>query len=208
MALRYRMTLMSCLSLVLLFGLVFLQGCKKAEAKDGADGQDAAGALKAGADDPVDFFITLEDVLSENSLASIAIVEITDPINNDRHKIRNVRQATMEQLSLMLDIAVREVSEKRAALVMGDLKGTASMGLDPESVMDMGIQLNVDALLFASIESNQNDVFFKAYSTMSGDVIFSDTLQKWQLPVGGVSELDALLSGLDINPVAEETDTE
>jgi len=166
-------------------GLVLLQGCNKAEAQGGEDEQAASGAAAApaGSDDPEQFFIGLEDRLSEYSLASIAIIEIVDPKENDRHKIRNVYQATMEQLSLMVDVAIREVSEMRAAQVLGDLKGTAEMGLDPESVMDIGIKLNVDVLLFASIESKQNDVFFKAYSTMSGDVIFSDTLCKWQLPV-------------------------
>ncbi len=167
-------------------GLVLLQGCNKAEAQDG-ESQDAASGSTAtpeGGDDPEDFFIGLEDRLSEYSLASIAIIEIVDPKENDKHKIRNVYQATMEQLSLMVDVAIREVSEMRVAQVLGELKGTAAMGLDPESVMDIGIKLNVDVLLFASIESKKNDVFFKAYSTMSGDVIFSDTLCKWQLPVG------------------------
>jgi len=206
--LRYRITFMACLSVVLLMGLVFLQGCKKAEAKDGENGEGAAGgtAGAAGAEDPVDFFIALEDKLSENDLASIAIIEIVDPRDNDEHRIRNVRQATMEQLSQMLDIAVREVSENRTTQVLGELKGTASKGLDPESVMDIGIKLNVDVLLFACIESKQNDVFFHAYSTMSGDVIFSDTLQKWQLPVG--DSLDSLFADLGIEPVAEETETE
>ena len=203
---RYRITFMACLSVVLLMGLVFLQGCKKAEAKDGENGQGAASDT-AGTEDPVDFFIALEDKLSENSLASIAIIEIVDPRENDEHRIRNVRQATMEQLSQMIDIAVREVSEMRTTQVLGELKGTASKGLDPESVMDIGIKLNVDVLLFACIESKQNDVFFKAYSAMSGDVIFSDTLQKWQLPVGG-SKLDSLFADLGIEPVAEETETE
>lgn len=203
---RYRITFMACMSVVLLMGLVFLQGCKKAEAKDGENGQSTAGGT-AGTEDPVDFFIALEDKLSENDLTSIAIIEIVDPRENDVHRIRNVRQATMEQLSQMIDIAVREVSEMRTTQVLGELKGTASSGLDPESVMDIGIKLNVDVLLFARIESKQNDVFFKAYSTMSGDVIFSDTLQKWQLPVGG-SELDSLFADLGIEPVAEETETE
>lgn len=185
-------------------GLVLLQGCDKAEAQDGEDGQAASGAaaIPAGGDDPVDFFIGLEDRLSEYSLASIAIIEIVDPKENDRHKIRNVHQATMEQLSLMFDIAIREVSEMRAAQVLGELKGTAAMGLDPESVMDIGIKLNVDSLLFASIESKKNDVFFKAYSTMSGDVIFSDTLRKWQLPVG--DPMDSLFD-FGVESEVEET---
>jgi hypothetical protein len=186
--LRYRIYLSAGLLILLLTAFVLSQGCKKAEAKDDQKAEQTA-ATSAGmpsqGDNPVDFFIGLEDRLNENSLKSIAIIEITDPKENDEHRIRNVRQATMEQLSQMVDIAVREVSERKVASVMQDLKGTASTGLDPQDVMDIGIKLGVDALLFASIESKQNDVFFWAYSTMSGDLIFSDTLQKWALPVGG-----------------------
>jgi hypothetical protein len=202
--LRYRQFIMILLSASLLMGLVLLQGCNKAEAQNGEEQQAASGAAaaSAGSDDPEQFFIGLEDRLSENALASIAIIEIVDPKENDRHKIRNVHQATMEQLSLMVDVAIREVSEMRAAQVLGELKGTAAMGLDPESVMDIGIKLNVDVVLFASIESKQNDVFFKAYSTMSGDVIFSDTLRKWQLPVG--DPVDSLFD-FGIESEVEET---
>ena len=65
------------------------------------------------------------------------------------------------------------------------------------------IDLGVDALLFASIESKKNDVFFWAYSTMSGDVIFSDTLQGWKLPVSKGLDLGLDLGNLDLG--SEET---
>ena len=103
---RYRITFMACLSVILLMGLVFLQGCKKAEAKDGENGEGAAGDT-AGTDDPVDFFIALEDKLSENSLTSIAIIEIVDPRENDEHRIRNVRQATINSGSGQMTLLSR-----------------------------------------------------------------------------------------------------
>jgi len=172
-----------------------MQGCKKAEAKDAAAMQQEEKA--EGQDSATEFFAGLEEVLTANSLASIAIIEITDPKENDVHHIRNVRQAIMEQLSHMPGIAVREVSTRRVGEVLGDLKGTASTGLNSEDVMRIGIQLGIDALLFASIESKQNDVFFWAYSAMSGEVIFSETLQKWALPENKDSVLGIDLSGLE-----------
>ena len=175
--------------------LVLMQGCKKAEAKDAAAAQETQNS--EGQDSAAEFFAGLEEVLTANSLASIAIIEISDPKENDAHHIRNVRQAIMEQLSRMSGIAVREVSTKRVAEVLGDLKGTASTGLNSDDVMRIGIQLGVDALLFASIESKQNDVFFWAYSAMSGEVIFSQTLQKWALPENKDSALGIDLSGLE-----------
>ncbi len=185
--------MITLLALVTVSVLLVLPGCNKAEAKDKADATAATAEATSGTD-ATDFFIGLEDVLTENSLASIAIVEITDPKNNDEHRIRNVRQATMAQLSQMVGVAIREVSKQRVDEVLGDLKGTASTGMNPDDVMSIGIKLGVDALLFASIESKQNDVFFWVYSTMNGDVIFSNTMQKWQLPVSG----DNLLGGLDL----------
>jgi hypothetical protein len=183
--------------MAMLASIAVLQGCnKKAEAKD--EGTEQAVEMPKETGDATDFFIGLEDVLIENALASIAIIEITDPKENDQHRIRNVRQATMEQLSLMIGIAVREVSVRRVEEVLGDLKGTASTGLNPDDVMDIGVELGVDSLLFASIESKQNDVFFWAYSTMSGDVIFSDTLQKWDLPVNDNNPLGLDLSDLGL----------
>ncbi len=173
--------------------LVLSQGCKKAEAKDAAAAEAAAAEqVASGGDDPTEFFIGLEDKLSEQSLASIAIVQISDPKNHDQHKIRNVRQATLAELSQMVDVAVRDVSENRVASVMQGITGDSLTGLDPEDVMDIGIKLGVDALLFASIESQKNDVFFWAYSSMNGDIIFSDTLKRWKLPVS--DSLDSLLN--------------
>jgi len=92
----------------------------------------------------------------------------------------------------MVDVAVRDVSENRVASVMQGITGDSLTGLDPEDVMDIGIKLGVDALLFASIESQKNDVFFWAYSSMNGDIIFSDTLKRWKLPVS--DSLDSLLN--------------
>jgi len=195
--LRYRIFMITLLALVTVSALVILPGCNKAEAKDQPE-ETSEAAMAASESNATDFFIGLEDVLTENSLASIAIIEILDPKNNDEHRIRNVRQATMAQLSQMVGIAVREVSHTRVDEVLGELKGTASTGLNPEDVMSIGIELGVDALLFASIESKDCDVFFWAYSAMSGDVIFSDTLQTWQLPVGGSNGLGIDLSDLDL----------
>lgn len=193
---RYRLFITAILLIGMLASMAVLQGCSKAEAKD--KGEEAAQATESNENKATDFFIGLEDVLAENSLTSIAIVEITDPHEKDEHRIRNVRQATTAQLSQMVGIAVREVSSKRADTVLGELKDTASGGLNPEDAMSIGIELGVDALLFASIESKQNDVFFWAYSTMSGDVVFSDTLQKWQLPISSDDPFGLDLSNLDL----------
>ena len=200
---RYRIFVAIALIAAVSGCLLLLQGCKKAEAKDAAAATEEEQAAEA--KDSVDqFFAGLEEVLTANSLASIAIIEITDPKENDEHHIRNVRQATMEQLSKMEGIAVREVSTKRVGEVLGELKGTASTGLNSDDVMRIGIQLGVDALLFGSIESKQNDVFFWAYSGMSGDVIFSKTLEKWELAENKDNALGIDLSGLTTTPGKNE----
>lgn len=204
---RCRIFLTICVLVMLMAFLVLSQGCKKAEAKDAAAATDEPAVEETVAmdEDPTEFFISLEDKLGEQTLASIAIVQISDPKNNDPHKIRNVRQATLGELSQMRDISVRDVSESRVASVMEGIGGNSLTGLDPEDVMNIGIKLGVDALLFGSIESDKNDVFFWAYSTMSGDIIFSATLKKWKLPVSESLEslLDFDLS--DENTPAEET---
>lgn len=163
-----------------------LQACKKAEAQSG----DETGVDAQNEDKATDFFIGLEDVLMEKNLESICIVEINDPKKNDAHRIRNVRQATMAQLAQMVGITINEVSSKTVDQVLGDLKGTASSGLDPRDVMAIGDKLEVDCLLFASIESSKNDVFFWAYSVITGGLVFSDTLQEWKLPISKDFDFD------------------
>jgi hypothetical protein len=206
--LRYRHLLTICILVLMMAFLVLSQGCKKAEANDDSAAEQAVATAAASAgDDPTEFFIGLEDRLTEMALASIAIVEISDPKGNDPHKIRNVRQATLGELSQMIDIAVRDVSDRRVASVMQSVEGDSLTGLDPEDVMDIGIKLGVDALLFGSIESKKNDVFFWAYSAMNGDIIFSDTLKKWELPVSdGLDSLFDFDFG-DEGSVMEETES-
>ncbi len=156
--------------------------------------------------DPVgDFFENLMDNFDEIAAESVTVIAVDDNIGAGDDLARQVYQEIQTELDRLGTIAIREFPKPFLEEKFSEMGIVPSNGISPEDAMALADDLNVDSLLYASIESETPDVHIKLYSRETGALIFAETLQAWPLSVSR-QEKPADLMGLT-EEEAPETET-
>ncbi|MCD6216765.1 hypothetical protein J7L05_02755 [bacterium] len=170
-------------SLVAIFiaGAFLMSGCNAPPsdaATDKSSGQSGSKTI-----DNSKVFKPLKDTIEMNEILSISIVRIDDMIENDATRKRQVYQEILEELTKTEELKVIETDSRDidAFFVQKDIE--PSRGLNAQSAIDLATYLNVDAIIYGTIESDNIDVNLKLYTKEDGGLLFAETLNNMKLPM-------------------------
>jgi hypothetical protein len=164
-------------------GIILFSGCN-------AQPSDAATEKKASSQEPAvvsadntKVYKDLKDAMGDKEVKSVAIVRIDDMIKKDPNRERQVNQEILKELTKIGDLKVVEGDQKEIDRFFSEKGIEPSRGLSTDSSINLAVFLNVDAIIYGTIESDDIDVNLKVYSAVDGGVIFSQTLSKMILPL-------------------------
>jgi hypothetical protein len=134
--------------------------------------------------DPVgDFFEQMMDALDMEGVESISVIAVDNNSSADSSLQRQVLQEIQTELHNLEALTIREFPVSFLNQTFAEMGISPSDGISPDDAVELASDLNVNALLYASIESSAPDVYMKIYSGESGAVIFAETLEAWPLSV-------------------------
>ncbi len=128
-------------------------------------------------------FKTLKDTIEESEIKSISIVRIDDMIESDATRERQVYQEILEELTRTEELQVIETDSRDIDAFFVQKEIEPSRGLNAKSAIDLATHLNVDAIMYGTIESDNVDVNLKLYAKEDGGIIFAETLNNMKLPL-------------------------
>jgi TolB-like protein len=169
------------LAAIFIAGAFLMSGCNTPPsdaATDKASGQSALNNF-----DNSKVFKTLKDAIEENEIKSISIVRIDDMIDNDSTRERQVYQVILEELTKVEELKIIEADTMDIDSFFTQKGIDPSRGLNAQSSIDLAEFLEVDAIMYGSIESNGIDVNLKVYSEKDGGILFVETLNNLKLPM-------------------------
>jgi len=145
--------------------------------------------------DPVgDFFGEVQDGLDDAGVETITLITVDDHSGEGADLTRQIVQEIKSQLNQLEGISIIEYPGADLEEAFEEYEIVPEDGLSPEDAMDLALELNTGALMYAAIESEAPDVYFQVYTGETGAIVFADTLEDWPLPVERSQQDD--LSGI------------
>ena len=129
-------------------------------------------------------FNNLRSTIEDVGIKSISIVRIDDMIKTDKARERQVYQEVLEELTKIEELQVVEGDQAEIDNFFKEKGIDPSRGLSTDSSINLAVFLNVDAVIYGTIESDDFDVNLKVYNAEDGGVLFSQTLSNLQIPIG------------------------
>lgn len=128
-------------------------------------------------------FRNLRDTIEEMDIRSISIVRIDDMIKRDETRERQIYQVILEELTKIMDLRVVEGDQEDISSFLSSKNIDPARGLSTDASINLAVFLNVDAIIYGTIESNDFDVHLKVYRAEDGGVLFSQTLSNVRIPI-------------------------
>ena len=128
-------------------------------------------------------FKSLKDKLQEQEIASVAIIGVDDMMAHNADRERQVYQAILQELTNVGELKIVEDDKQELEKFFQEKGVDPSRGLSTDTSINLAVLLNVDAIIYGTIESNECDVNIKIYSVKDGGVIFSETIENLKLPI-------------------------
>ena len=138
-----------------------------------------------------DFFKALMEALDMEGAESVAVIAVDDSVTSDPNLKRQVFQEIQTELHKLETVTIREFPGQILQQKFTEMAIVPSDGISPDDAVRLASDLDVMALLYASIESSAPDVYIKIYSGDTGAVVFAETLKAWPLPVTREEESEA-----------------
>ncbi len=155
-----------------------------------------------------DFFDDLQESLDNAAAESVTVIAVDDSVDAGENLQRQVYQEIQSRLYELETVGILEYPKSQIESQFEQMGIVPSDGISPDDAISLAQEFKADALLYASIESKAPDVHFKVYAAETGAVIFSDTLEEWQLPISAAEEEVFDLFDLEDTSDATETDEE
>ena len=172
--------ILNILIAISLVGMIAASGCN-------APPSNAATEKKGSSDDKrVDnslIFKSLETAIEEYEITSISVVRIDDMVKDDPTRERQVTQEVLEELTKVEELKLVEVDSKDIDDFFKQKGIDPGRGLNTDSSINLASFLDVDAIIYGTIESEDVDVNLKMYSAKDGGILFSQTLKSLKLPL-------------------------
>ena len=147
------------------------------------------------------FFKSVIDKLSAADIKSVAIIRIDDMVKQDANRERQVTQALLRELTSSDELQVIEGDQDAIQKYFMEKGVDPARGLSTDASINLCVLLNVDAVIYGTIESEDCDVNLKVYQAKDGGVLLSDTIEGLKLP------LDKVKKKFELPPNALEPET-
>lgn len=195
----YRMILNRKIAIVILAIIALmlvLVGCKTPNKEAANPGGENGGSPEAIRYDNSGAFKSLKDKLGEMEVSSISIIGVDDMIDNNIDRERQVYQAILQELTDIGELKVIEGDKQELEKFFQEKGVDPSRGLSTDASINLAVLLNVDAIIYGTIESSECDVNIKIYSAKDGGVIFSETIENLKLPIDKTKDKFEIPPGL------------
>jgi len=128
-------------------------------------------------------FKSVIDKLGVAEIKSVAIIRIDDMVKDDVDRERQVTQALLQELTNVEELKVVEGDKEEIQRYFTEKGVDPSRGLSTDASINLCVLLNVDAVIYGTIESEDGDVNLKVYQAKDGGVLLSETIEGLKLPL-------------------------
>lgn len=163
---------------LIIASMILASGCNT-PATDAAT-EDTASTKKKMSNSKI--FDNLKDTIEMNEVATISVVRIDDMVEHDAMRERQVYQELLEELTKVELLKLVEVDSKDIEAFFKQNDIDPGRGLNSTSSIALAKFLNVDAIIYCTIETYEVDINVKMYSAIDGGLLYVQTLRGLQLP--------------------------
>jgi hypothetical protein len=161
--------------------LVVSCGCNAAPSNASENGKTTSKGQSQTAGPQV--FKSVIDKLSASDIASVAIIRIDDMVKKDPNRERQVTQQILQELTNVDGLQVVEGDQQEIQKYFAEKGVDPARGLSTDASINLCVLLNVDAVIYGTIESEDCDVNLKVYQAKDGGVLLSETIGGLKLPL-------------------------
>ncbi|MFH1513873.1 MAG: hypothetical protein ABIG42_00250 [bacterium] len=171
---------------IALVGMIATSGCNARPSSAATEKKSSANEMAV---DNSIIFKSLSDAVEENEITSISVIRIDDMVEDDITRERQVTQGILEELTKIEELKLVEADSRDIDEFFMQKGIDPGRGMNTDSSVSLARFLDVDAIIYGTIESNKIDVNLKMYSAKHGGILFSQTLDGMKLPMG-IKKLD------------------